>query len=266
MVREPVVRGQFYPGTREGLLKALEGMIPVLDSKVEAMGAVCPHAGYMYSGSVAGEVYGRLSPKDTYIVLGPNHTGYGKRFALCRDVWQTPLGKVNIDEGLASCVLKRTGLIVEDRTAHVFEHSIEVQLPFIQRTAPNAKILPIVLGQGKFTELEDIANSIAHAVKNIGTDAVIIASSDMSHYLSRKIAKEKDGLAIDTVLNLDAKGLFKVVKENDISMCGYVPAVVMLMVAKIMGAEKSELIKYSDSGEITGDINEVVGYAGIIVS
>lgn len=266
MVRKPVVRGQFYPGTKEGLLKTLEEMIPALNNKVKAIGAVCPHAGYIYSGSVAGEVYGRLKPKETYVMLGPNHTGYGKRFALCRDVWQTPLGEINIDEELASCVLKSTSLIVEDQTAHAFEHSVEVQLPFIQKTAPGAKILPIVLGHGKFTELEDMAESIASAIKSIGTNAVIIASSDMSHYLPRRIAKEKDGLAIDMVLNLDAKGLFKVVEENNISMCGYVPAVVMLIAAKIMGAGKSELVKYSDSGEITGDTNEVVGYAGIIIS
>ncbi|MFH1798165.1 MAG: AmmeMemoRadiSam system protein B, partial [Candidatus Omnitrophota bacterium] len=264
-IREPVAAGGFYKGVKNSLLEELEAMIPAIDDKIGAIGAVCPHAGYIYSGAVAGEVYGRLKSKETYIILGPNHTGYGRRFALSNTRWQTPLGVVNIDEELADAVERETVLVVKDSAAHMFEHSIEVQLPFIQKVAPQAEILPMIIGQGSLSELEEVANAIAGAVKNTGRNVIIIASSDMSHYLPRKMAKIKDRLAIDMVLALNAKGLLRVVEENDISMCGYLPAAVMLMAAKMMGAVKGELIKYSDSGEITGSPSEVVGYAGIIV-
>ncbi|MFH1552118.1 MAG: AmmeMemoRadiSam system protein B [Candidatus Omnitrophota bacterium] len=265
MARNPVVSGQFYPGDKETLLKELGGMIPDCSEKINAVGAIVPHAGYVYSGYVAGEVYAKLKPKTTYIILGPNHTGYGERFASCAESWSTPLGPVDVDKDLLAEMMRETGLIVEDSSAHAFEHSIEVQLPFIQKTSPEASIVPITVQYGNLSEYQELALAITSAIKKKNRDAIIIASSDMTHYESRKVAKEKDKKAIQAVLDLDAEKLLNVVEKNNISMCGYIPAGIMLMCAKSMGAKKAELVKYSDSGEMTGDTLQVVGYAGMIV-
>ncbi|MEA3489296.1 MAG: AmmeMemoRadiSam system protein B [Candidatus Omnitrophota bacterium] len=265
MVRDPAVCGQFYPGERESLLRDLDKMIPERSDKIDAIGAVSPHAGYMYSGAVAGEVYARLKPRRTYIVLSPNHSGYGVRFASCAEAWRTPLGDIDVDGDILSAMKSHTNLIEEDKTAHVFEHSIEVQLPFIQKTAPSAKIVPLTVKFGNLSELQEVSEAIVSAVAERKRDTVIISSSDMTHYESRRSASRKDKMAIQKVLELDPEGLFEVVERNNISMCGYIPTVMMLMCARGLNAEKAELIKYADSGDVTGDTQQVVGYAGIIV-
>lgn len=265
MVRMPAVAGQFYPMDRNTLLRDLGTLIPERKDKLDIIGAVAPHAGYVYSGGVAGELYARLRPKDVYVVLGPNHHGHGDDFAASREPWRTPLGTVDVDEELLSKVLGKTRLVTIDRTAHAFEHSIEVQVPFIQVTSPGAKIVPITVKYGTPEELEEVACSVADAIKETGRDAVIIASSDMTHYQSRKICAKKDKDAIERVLALDPLGLMRVVEEENISMCGYVPAVMMLMSAKHLGAKKAELVRYADSGDVTGDTGAVVGYASIVV-
>ena len=265
MARSAAVAGQFYPGSEKALTEELDEMIPEVGERIDAIGAVSPHAGYMYSGRVAGEVYARIKPRKTFIVLSPNHTGYGARFALSLESWETPLGKIDIDTSLAEAVLAKTNLIESDTTAHAFEHSVEVQLPFVQRIAPQAKIIPITVQHGSLAELKEVAEAVSSSVREVKSEAVIIASSDMTHYESRKSAKEKDKKAIDAVLELDAEKLMKVVESNNISMCGYIPSAIMLMAAKELGAKKAELIKYTDSGEVTGDTLQVVGYAGIIV-
>lgn len=265
MTRAPAVAGQFYPGDRRSLLRELEGMVPEVSNKIDAVGAVSPHAGYIYSGPVAGEVYAKLKPRDTYIILSPNHTGYGGRFASSREAWKTPLGEVEVNIRLLDAVMAGTDLVTEDPRAHAFEHSIEVQLPFIQKTSPHAKIVPVTVQSGSFEELEEVAGAIASAVKGVKESVTIISSSDMTHYEHRKRAQEKDKLAIQAVLDLDARGLLRVVENKNISMCGYIPTAIMIMAAKELGAKKGELIRYTDSGEASGDIEQVVGYAGIIV-
>ncbi|MGB2629772.1 MAG: AmmeMemoRadiSam system protein B [Candidatus Omnitrophota bacterium] len=265
MVRDPAVAGQFYPGTKEDLARDLKKMIPDIPDKIDAIGAVTPHAGYIYSGAVAGEVYARLKPKQAYIILNPNHTGYGAQFALSPEAWRTPLGEVEIDKELAAALKKKTSLIKEDATAHAFEHSGEVQVPFIQETSPGAKIVPITCYHGDLSELTEVADAIASAISETGKDAIIIASSDMTHFESRKSAKAKDQKAIDRILELDAEGLLRTVSRENISMCGYIPTSIMLMAAKKLGAKKAKLVRYSDSGDATGDTFQVVGYAGIIV-
>jgi AmmeMemoRadiSam system protein B len=265
MVRKPAVAGQFYPGTKEGLERDLAKMIPDIAEKIDAIGAMSPHAGYIYSGPVAGEVYARLKPKGTYIILNPNHTGYGAQFALSAEPWATPLGEAEIDEKLVGILKKKTSLIEEDPSGHLFEHSAEVQVPFIQRISPNAKIVPITCSYGDITELEDVAGAIAGAIEETGRNATIIASSDMTHYEPRKSAEKKDKKAIDRILELDPEGLLQTVSRENISMCGYLPTAVMLMAAKKLGAQKAELVKYADSGDSTGDTFQVVGYAGVIV-
>lgn len=264
-MRDPAVAGQFYPGDKKSLLRDLDEMIPHGADKIDAVGAVAPHAGYMYSGKVAGEVYSRLKPKETYIILSPNHTGYGARFASSAEKWRTPLGDVDIDLGLLDAITANTDLIKEDASAHVMEHSCEVQVPFIQKISPRSKILPITVQMGTIEELTSIAGAIARGIGETKRGATIIASSDMTHYESRQMAKEKDYKAIQAVLDLDAEGLLKTVSKYNISMCGCIPTAIMIMCANKMGAEHSELIKYSDSGDVTGDTQQVVGYAGIIV-
>ncbi len=265
MTREAAVAGQFYPGNKHSLEKELEAMIPAGSEKIDAIGAVVPHAGYMYSGAVAGEVYAKIKPKKTYVIFSPNHSGYGAPFALSAESWKTPLGEVSVDKELIDAVKDRSALVKEDATAHAFEHSIEVQLPFIQRIAPGSSIVPITVQHGSMKQLGEVAGAVSSAIKETGKDAAILASSDMTHYESRKTAEEKDHMAIDRILELDPEGLIQVVETNNISMCGYIPAVLMLMACKDLGAKKAELVKYSDSGYVTGDDYQVVGYAGIVV-
>jgi AmmeMemoRadiSam system protein B len=265
MVRDPVVSGQFYPGDKKRLLEQLDEMIPEGVERIDAIGAVSPHAGYVYSGPVAGEVFARLEPKDTYVILSPNHSGYGGRFAACGDPWNTPLGTLDVDTALLGAIMGSTDLVTDDIEAHAFEHSIEVQLPFIQRTSPSAKIVPITVKYGELPELREVAGAISAAVSEREGRAVIIASSDMTHYESRDAAGKKDKMAIRKILDLDPEGLLEVVERNNISMCGYVPTALMLMCAENLNAKKAELVKYSDSGDVTGDTVQVVGYAGIIV-
>ncbi|MFH1846702.1 MAG: AmmeMemoRadiSam system protein B [Candidatus Omnitrophota bacterium] len=265
MVRRAAMAGQFYTADKKELREELESMLPPHKDKINAIGAVVPHAGYIYSGKVAGEVYSRIKPKQTYVILSPNHTGYGRQFAASEEPWQTPFGTVEIDEVLLSIIKEKTSLIKDDSEAHLYEHSIEVQLPFIQMIAEGAKIVPITVQYGKIEELEQIAEALFLAVKETQRDVTILASSDMTHYEDRVSAEEKDKMAIERVLALDSKGLLRIVEEKNISMCGYIPVAIMLMTAKKMKAEKAELVKYSDSGYITGDMLQVVGYAGVVV-
>lgn len=265
MARKAVVAGQFYAGSKKRLEKDLDDMIQKCPEKIDAIGAVSPHAGYMYSGAVAGKVYGKMKPRDTYVILSPNHTGYGSRFALSGEPWQTPLGEVEIDQKLTAALQKKTPLLKEDKDAHTYEHSIEVQLPFIQRTAPQAKIVPITVQNGNMSELREIAEAIASSITETKQGTVVIASSDMTHYETRESASGKDRAAIRKILDLDPEGLLNIVEKINISMCGYIPVVIMLAAVKKLTAKKAELIRYTDSGDVTGDTSQVVGYAGIII-
>lgn len=266
MVREPVVAGQFYPGGCDALLSELDSLIPGGAVRTKVIGAVVPHAGYMYSGGVAGEVYARIDPPETYVLIGPNHTGFGARFACSDEAWRTPLGEVDVDDEFISAVLAGTDLLKRDTAAHAAEHSLEVQLPFIQKTAPGTRIVPITVRSGDAGILSEIAEAVVAAAKTIPRRVTILASSDMTHYETRVSARAKDLAATQKVLELDPRGLMETVERKGITMCGYIPAVIMLMCAGAMGATGAELVKYSDSGEVTGDTGQVVGYAGIIVT
>lgn len=265
MVRNPAVAGQFYPQDKTKLLAELKGFVPSIRDRIKAIGAVSPHAGYVYSGKVAGAVFSKLEPRKTYVILSPNHTGYGADIAASCESWKTPIGTADIDEELLAAIMERTGLITDDKHAHEFEHSVEVQVPFVQLTSSEAKIVPITVSHVPMEELREVSKAIAGAILATGSDAVIIASSDMTHYESRRSASSKDKEAIERVLKLDADGLLEIVRKKGISMCGCVPTAIMMMAAKDLGASKAELVKYADSGDVTGDTAQVVGYAGIIV-
>ena len=273
-VRTPAVAGKFYPGRADELLReVLTYTSPGTTTKsppVSAIGCIAPHAGYMYSGSVAGSVYSRLDIPERCVILCPNHTGKGRPLAIMANTnWLTPLGEVAADENMGAQLLRRFPELQEDSAAHRYEHAIEVQLPFLQALIPQLKIVPIAIGTSDYDVLrelgEALGNVIAREEEERKKKVLIVASSDMNHYESDAITRVKDRMAIERVLALDARGLWEVVMNEDISMCGFGPAVVMLTAAKLLGATSATLIKYATSGEVSGDYDSVVGYAGIIV-
>jgi MEMO1 family protein len=267
MIREPAVAGRFYPGTPDILSRDIRSYATAAPKeKLNAIGCVVPHAGYMYSGHVAGAVYARLNLPTRYVNLCPNHTGAGHPLALMNEgVWRTPLGDAHIDEELADRLRSAFSLISIDPVAHQAEHALEVQLPFLQALVPNFTFVPLAMGTGRFDVLSALGESIAKVLAAENESVMIIASSDMNHYENDADTRVKDSLAIERMLALDPKGLFDVVHRENISMCGYGPTVAMLTAARRLGATKAELIKYATSGDVSGDRDMVVGYAGIAV-
>lgn len=266
-VRTPAVAGRFYPGRAEELRReVLEFTAPTQTETIPAIGCISPHAGYMYSGHVAGAVYSRIEIPDHVIILCPNHTGMGHPLAvMTRAAWQTPLGEVAADVELGAALLQRFPAAREDSAAHLSEHAIEVQLPFLQLRQPDLQLLPIAVGTSDFDKLRGLGDALADVISGQSAKVLIVASSDMNHYESDAITRVKDRKAIDRVLALDPRGLWEVVTNEDISMCGFGPSVAMLTAAKRLGATSATLVKYATSGDISGDREEVVGYAGIVV-
>jgi len=265
MTREPIVAGQFYPGQKSGLIQTLQKIVPK-GSDEPAKGLVSPHAGYIYSGAIAGQVFAASRIPDKIVILGPNHHGFGHPAAVfARGSWRTPLSETQIDEDLAGQLIDRCSLLGDDSVAHAREHSIEVQLPFIQFLAPQAKIVPICIGHSNLEDLMTIGRSIGEVLAQIPEDVLLVASTDMSHYESAHNARKKDLLAIDMIRGLDPEGLYQVVADQRISMCGVMPVICMLEATRILGASRAELVCYGTSGDVTGDETEVVGYAGMTV-
>ncbi len=266
MDREAVVAGQFYPDSEGALEKQIKGFIDEEAEKEEVLGVVSPHAGYIYSGKVAGAVYSRIRPAETFILLGPNHTGRGRPFSIMTaGRWKTPLGSVEVDSDMAGEIFSGSRHLEEDEKAHRYEHSLEVQLPFLQYLKKDFHFVPIVLSQGNLGIYRDIGKAIARAVNSQGRKTIIIASSDMTHYESGKSAEKKDKEAIKAILDLNEEQLLEKVRELDISMCGYAPVATTLAACKELGAKEAELIQYMTSGDVSGDYSAVVGYAGIII-
>jgi MEMO1 family protein len=273
LVRRPAVAGRFYPRDPEILRSDLDtylsqGSSHQSSSKrlIQAVGCVVPHAGYMYSGHVAGAVFAELQIPEACIVLCPNHTGVGQPVAIMSEgAWETPLGDVPIDEELAGALKQRCSLLQEDSIAHRAEHAAEVELPFLQMRQNKLHIVPIALGSRNMEVLEQLGETIADVIRSSGRSILIIASSDMNHYESDAVTRIKDQSAIETILRLDPHSLYEVVTQQNVSMCGFGPAVAMLTAARKFGATSAELVKYATSGDISGDREMVVGYAGIVV-
>lgn len=263
-VRQPAVAGRFYPRDSTALGNDVRSYLSPRENTLPALGCVAPHAGYIYSGAVAGAVYANIEIPKRCVVLCPNHTGRGVPLSIMsQGEWETPLGLVPIDWRLANELKQRCPALEEDTDAHKKEHAIEVELPFLQVCQPDLSIVPIALGTRSFERLSDLGEALA---ETIGKDEVLmVASSDMNHYENDAITRVKDRKAIDRMLGLDARGLYDMVMNDDISMCGFGPAVVMLTAAKRMGARSGELVKYATSGDVSGDRDMVVGYAGIVV-
>jgi AmmeMemoRadiSam system protein B len=273
-VRQPAVAGRFYPANAQHLRAEVETYTTVPasaaaepETKIRALGCLVPHAGYMYSGHVAGAVFRRLELPRRFVILCPNHTGMGEPLAIMSEgSWHTPLGDVPIDQELAEQLKSRLPLLSEDQVAHQYEHALEVQLPFLQVLAPGFRIVPITVGTSNFEVLSALGVVIGTVAAEAGEPVLVVASSDMNHYESDSVTRVKDRRAIDQLLALDPRGLYDVVHQADISMCGYGPAVAMLTAARKLGATRAELIRYATSGDVSGDRDMVVGYAGIAVS
>jgi MEMO1 family protein len=271
MIREPAVAGRFYPSNPAQLERDLRKCLALPKDAapappVHALGCIVPHAGYMYSGAVAGAVFSRLELPRRYIILCPRHYPHGAPLAILSEgAWRTPLGDAPLDAPLAAALARACPLLHEDEVAHATEHAIEVELPFLQKLVPEFRFVPIALGTDRFQTFEDLGRAVATVVAAEHEHVLILASSDMNHYESDEITRKKDARAIDRILALDPRGLYDVVRRENISMCGYGPAVTMLVAAKQLGAARAELVRYATSAEVSGDYDWVVGYAGIVV-
>jgi hypothetical protein len=267
MKRRPVVAGQFYQGSAAALREQVEQYVVAGAEKEKVIGVMSPHAGLMYSGHVAGAVYSSIRFPGTFIIMGPNHTGRGAPAAIMASgEWEIPTATFPIDGELARKIMRKLPGIADDPQAHAYEHSLEVQLPFIARFSDSVKIVPLTIMNLSREVCEVMGNTIAEAVRETDYDVVIVASTDMSHYVPQETAKRLDGLALQMALALDPAGLYDTVVEEQITMCGFVPATVMLYAARALGASGARLVKYATSGDVSGDYASVVGYAGVIVS
>lgn len=266
MIRKPCVAGQFYPGSKAALEKEVMGFLADRGSPREVIALISPHAGYVYSGQVAGAVFSRVVVPGKVIVLSPNHTGFGAQASIMPEgEWETPLGNVKIDRYLAKALMKNCGELKSDVEAHLGEHSLEVQLPFMQVRHPGFEFVPVTLSHLRFGVCESIGKAIAKTIRESREKVLIVASSDMTHYEPYEQARAKDMHAIDKVLALDPRGLVDVCGREKITMCGVVPSAIALAAAIELGAKKAELVRYATSGDVSGDRSSVVGYAGMIV-
>jgi len=263
-MRAPAVSGQFYPRGKNDLYRQISRCFEKVPSgEKPVLGAVVPHAGYIYSGNTAAYVYSVMPEADTFVLVGPNHTGQGSPVSVSSDKWSTPLGEVSSDLEFIKALPKR--IIDMDESAHRHEHSIEVQLPFLQHRFNNFKIVSICMKMQDEETALDVGIEIAEAVRKVNKKIVIIASSDFSHYKPEKVAREDDAYFISSILDMDIPGFYRKLYEREASVCGYGPICAMLAATKALGAKKTSLLKYSTSGDVSGDFDAVVGYAGIVV-
>jgi AmmeMemoRadiSam system protein B len=266
MERNPAVAGQFYPGSAGEIQAMIETLIKQDAKQRERVAIVSPHAGYVYSGRVAGATYSRVAIPARVIILAPNHTGRGRMVSLYPgDAWNTPLGRVPIDVELNKFLLEATDIIEEDVEAHAREHSAEVQVPFLQYLRPDVMISVMVLATRDFDALSTLGLALSAAIRNAGETVLIVASSDMTHFESQKAANEKDRAAIARIEAMDPRGLLETVLSQNITMCGVGPVTAALVAALDLGAKSAGLTMYETSGDITGDMSNVVGYAGFLI-
>jgi AmmeMemoRadiSam system protein B len=276
-VRRPTQAGSFYADGAQALKQQIEscflhsfgpGKLPKVNSNGprRVVGLVCPHAGYMYSGPIAANAYYELAidgKPETVVILGPNHTGYGSALALMDEgVWRTPLGDVEVDGIVARALCRETGLLDVDESAHRFEHSVEVQLPFLQYLYGNSfKFVPVCFQLQDFESADEVGNALAEVLS--GRNAVIVASSDFTHYEPQASAERKDLAALEAVKAMDAKQFVKIIEERNVTACGYGPIAATITAAKGLLAKEATLLRHKTSGDITGDRSSVVGYAAV---
>ena len=267
MNRQPAAADRFYPGSRSALTQMIAGLMPVADAQKEkAIALISPHAGYIYSGSLACRTISSAVIPERVMIIGPNHHGIGDRVAISAADWQMPQGLVPIDREFTRALIDNAALISADEQPHRHEHSLEVQVPFLQTFQKNLKIIPLAVSQISYAECQVVAEAITAAIQQTGTRPLLLASTDMSHYESRNSATKKDRQALDHIIDLDPGGLYQTIVEKKISMCGFIPVTITLLAAKQLGAKTARLVGYTDSGETSGDLNQVVGYAGFVIT
>lgn len=262
-MRRPAVAGQFYPRHPRELVAELEAVYGDVAGAepLPIRGAVVPHAGYIYSGAVAAEVYARLPERETYVLLGPNHHGLGLPVALSREPWMTPLGVAECDLEMADHL---AGSIIEmDESAHLYEHSLEVQIPFLQARFSGFKILPISMGLQDEETAVEVGEAVGEAARELDRDCTIIASSDFTHYEPQEEARRKDAQVIEAILRMDVPAVYRAVYALNVTSCGYGPISAAITASRILGAGTGKLLRYSTSGEAVGDYSQVVGYGAI---
>ncbi len=263
--RVPAVAGRFYPESSTNLQALIEKYFEgAPHDKLKPVAVFAPHAGYIYSGKIAGDIYKSIAPPESVIILCPNHSGKGSRISVWgRGQWETPVGSAQVDEALAEFFIELTqGEAKLDRDAHLFEHAIEVHLPFLLKLNPHVKILPITLGHLRMESIENVGQALAKTVKKFPEKQIlIVASTDMSHFLSAEQAKQCDQPALNAIEKMDAAGLYQAVTDHDISMCGFIPTTAAIIASKILGATGAKVISYGNSGDTSGDYSRVVAYA-----
>jgi MEMO1 family protein len=269
MLRLPAVAGRFYPSNPDELTDLVREYcgVPLPAERAHVKACLVPHAGYVYSGHVAGAVLARIALPKKIIVLGVRHYPRGEPAAiLSSGAWRTPLGDAPIDEPLASTLKQICPLLREDSVAHSGEHSLEVQLPFLQVLEPEFTFVPVALGTVRFEDLVSVGEAVGRVLGAEKEEVLLLTSSDLNHYEDDAITRIKDQKAIDQLLALNARRLYDTCRNEDISMCGLGPAVAMITALNRIGAKKAELVKHATSGDVSGDRNAVVGYAGMIFS
>jgi AmmeMemoRadiSam system protein B/AmmeMemoRadiSam system protein A len=265
MIRNPTVAGYFYPASKAELRATIAKYVDKNAPREEVVGLLMPHAGYQYSGAVAGATISRVNFKDTFIIIGPTHSGMGKPYSVMPEgTWRMPLGDVEVDTELARKIVALSDYAEEDYAAHEDEHAVEVQVNFLQYIKPDVRIVPIILTDASLDVFKEIGHAIAGAIKELNREAVILASGDMTHREPQARAREKDMKAVEAMLALDEDELTRRYNNLHITMCAYPPVATLIAAAKEMGVSGAELVKYQTSGDSTGDYNEVVGYAGVI--
>ena len=277
MIRKPAVAGSFYPQNPQNLINTIErcflndfgvGYIPELnkfDGDEYPVNVMVPHAGFQYSGSIASHSYCTIVENgfpEVFIIISPNHTGYGSEVSVYNEgEWITPLGNVKIDEDFANSIIACSDVATADFQAHIFEHSIEVQLPFLQYFSNDFSIVPIVMGSQSFSASSDLAKAIYDAANELNKSYCVIASTDLSHFNNQEKANTVDGYVLEDIENMNEFKLYEEVIQYNITMCGYGPVMTAIALSKMCDKHTCEILEYKTSGDVTGDLTSVVGYA-----
>jgi hypothetical protein len=265
MIRPAAVAGRFYPSDPSALAAEIEKYTSGATGKISARACLVPHAGYMYSGHVVGAVYASLEIPSRCILLGPRHFPYGAPMSILTEGnWMTPFGEAPIDSSLAGEIAGACPRLREDTLSHETEHSLEVQIPFLQRLACDFRFVPIVLASDRYAPLEELGHGLAKVLATQAQPALLVISSDMNHYESDEVTRVKDRKAIDRILAVDPGGLYDTIRNEEISMCGYAATVAALVALNDLGVKEAKLVRYATSGDVSGDRDEVVGYAGMV--
>lgn len=270
-IREPAVAGQFYPGTAKAVATALDRLLPAAPIQRRAKAIIAPHAGWMYSGPTAGIVYGNVEIPDRVVLIGPNHRGLGSRYAVFAEgSWRLPSGMIPVAQDVTAALLAECHQLTADERAHQLEHSLEVQVPFLQRLNPRVRIAPVLIGgswpeAGGRGELRRIGEALANVVTRLAEPVLLVASTDLNHYESQATSNAKDRRALDAVVGLDEDELMRRVTAEEISMCGVAPTYIALIAAKKLGATRAEVLDYRTSGDVSGDFQRVVGYGAVVI-